>query len=311
VTYGATTKQTRSVQRSGNHVEWNDNLDLDVLWENLLFLFLFVAEVSSSAVRPHSHITVSLYAERTKPNPTPIGSQRIACEPPRGSSHGFWNSYSCFWLSTRYVEHDIVFDSADGHPRQTKEPATVLTITVSSNASSSRTATDNTPNLRMDNPVAEGGGTRSIVQSDTEAAGIAAGTAPTSHLSRTADDTLIERGTSVSGGTVAASQTGMSRPPDLAEEAIDTMKTWRSVVNVMKQVMDTVSPVVVKEVCPIPSFSTIHRANCCPSACQLSMEFALQYPRGMHPCLVPFCEDMEHSLFFSGSLAGYCTPITA
>jgi hypothetical protein len=182
----------------------------------------------------------------------------------------FWISYSCFWLNTRHVELGIVFDSADGQPRQTKEPATVLTITVSSNASSSRTTTVNTPNLRMDNPVAEGGITPPIVQSDAEPAQIATATAAISHLSRT-DDTLIESGTSVLVGAVAANQTGMSHPPDSAEEAMDTMKAWRSAVHVMKQVMDTVSP-TVKGVCPIPFFSTIHRANCCPSACQLGMD---------------------------------------
>jgi hypothetical protein len=38
VTYGATTRQTRSLQREGNnHVAWNENID--VLWENLIFLF--------------------------------------------------------------------------------------------------------------------------------------------------------------------------------------------------------------------------------------------------------------------------------
>ena len=104
----------------------------------------------------------------------------------------------------------------------------------------------------MDKPVTEEGGTPSIVQSDTEAAQIAAVTAPISHLSRM-DDTFIESGTSVSVGIAAASQTVMSRPPNLAEEAMDTMKTWRSAVNVMKQVMDTVSP-IAKEVCPIPFF---------------------------------------------------------
>jgi hypothetical protein len=310
VTYGATTKQTRSVQRGGNLVEWNENLDLDDLWEILFFLFLFVAEASSSAGRAPSHITVSLYAERTKSNDILIGSQRIACGPPRGSSHDFWNSCSCFWLNTRHVELGIIFDSADGHPKQAKEPAPVLTITVSSNTNSSRTATVDTSNLRMDDRVAEGGATSSIVQSDTEAAQITAVPAPISHLSKT-DDTLIESGTSVSAGTVAACQpeTGISRPPDLAEEAIDTIKTWRSVVNIMKQVMDTVSP-CVKEVCLIPFFSTIHRANCCPSACQLSMESALQYPRGVLPFPVLRWRMWKTHSFF-GSLADFNTPVTA
>jgi hypothetical protein len=135
------------------------------------------------------------------------------------------SSYSPFWLNTRHVELGIVFDRADEQPRQIKEPATVLTITVSSG--SSQTATVNTPNLRVDKPVTEEGGTLSIVQSDTEAAQIAAVTAPISHLSRM-DDTFIESGTSVSVGIAAACQTVMSPPPNLAEEAMDTMKTWSS-----------------------------------------------------------------------------------
>jgi hypothetical protein len=124
----------------------------------------------------------------------------------------------------------------------------------------------------MDNPVTEGGVTPSIiVQSDTEAAQITAVAAPISHLSGT-DDALKESGTSVSVGTVATSHTGMSesRPPDHAEETMDTMEKWRTAINVMKQVVDTVSPIV--KVCPTPFFSTIHRANCCPSACQLGMD---------------------------------------
>jgi hypothetical protein len=75
---------------------------------------------------------------------------------------------------------------------------------------------------------------------------------------------------------VLGSQTGMSRHPDRAEEAMDAVTTWKRAVNVMKRVMDTVNP-IVKEVCPIPCFSNIHRANCCASACQLGMDSALQY----------------------------------
>jgi hypothetical protein len=41
----------------------------------------------------------------------------------------FWNSYSYFWLITRHRTRHF-FDSAEGHPKQTKEPATVLTISV-------------------------------------------------------------------------------------------------------------------------------------------------------------------------------------
>jgi hypothetical protein len=162
----------------------------------------------------------------------------------------FGNFHSCVWLSTLHVELDIDFGNADGHSRQTKELATVLTITVSSNASSSQTAAVNTPNLT------EGGVTRPIVPSDTQTAqptgtGV---TAPISDFSRTGD-LLVDSGTPV--GVVPDTQTGMSRHPDRAEEAVDVMTLWKSAVNVMKQVMDTVSP-VVKEVCHIPFFSTIH-----------------------------------------------------
>jgi hypothetical protein len=52
-------------------------------------------------------------------------------------------------------------------------------------------------------------------------------------------------------GTVPVSQTGMSRHPNRAEEAMDAVTTWESAVNLMKQVMDAVSP-IAKDVCSIP-----------------------------------------------------------
>jgi hypothetical protein len=220
---------------------------------------------------------VSLYVERPKAKDILIGNQRIACEPTRGSSHDYLELYSRFWLSTLHVELDIVFGNADGH-WHSKQPATVLTITVSSNASSSRTATVNTPNLTPGNTVPEGGATRHIVKSDTETAQSTTVAAPRSDFSGTAD----LRGTPV--GTVPDSQPGMSSHPDRAEEAMDAVTIWKNAVDVMKQVVDTVSP-TVKPVCPIPFFSTIHRANC-PSACQLGMDSALQHWRGARPCLV-------------------------
>jgi hypothetical protein len=155
---------------------------------------------------------------------------------------------SCFSLSALHVELGIVFGNEDGHSRQTKEPATVLTIALSSNASSSRTATVNTPNLTLDNPVPEGGVTRPIVQADAEAAQPTTVTAPISDSSRMGD-LLVDSGIPV--GTVPNSQTGISHHPDRAEEAMDAVTTWESAVNVMKQVMDTVSP-IAKEVCSIP-----------------------------------------------------------
>jgi hypothetical protein len=122
-----------------------------------------------------------------------------------------------------------------------------LTIALSSDASSSRTATVNTPNLTLDNPVPEGV-TRPIDQADAEAAQPTTVTAPISDSSRMGDP-LVDSGIPV--GTVPDSQTGMSRHPDRAEEAMDAVTTWASAVNVMKQVMDTVSP-IAKEVCSIP-----------------------------------------------------------
>jgi hypothetical protein len=194
----------------------------------------------------------------------------------------FLEFYSCFLLITLHVDLDIVFGNADGHSKQTKEPATVLTITVSSNASSSRTATVNTPNLTLGNPVTEGGVTRHIVQSDTESAQPTTVTAPRSDFSKTGY-LLVDSGTPVE--IVPDSQPGMSRHPDRAEEAMDAVTTWKSAVDVMKQVVDTVSP-ILKAVCPIPFFSTIGRANCCPSACHIGMDSALQHSRGARPCLV-------------------------
>jgi hypothetical protein len=194
-----------------------------------------------------------------------------------------WNFYSCFWLSSLHIELDIDFENVDGHSKQTKEPATVLTIAVSSNASSSRTATVNTPNLIPGNPVTEGGVTRHIVQSDAETAQPTT-IAARSDFSKTGD-LLVDSGSGTPVGTVPDSQPGMSRHPDRAEEATDAVTIWKSAVDVMKQVVDTVSP-IVKDVCPIPFFSTIHRANCCPSACQIGMDSALQHSRGARPCLV-------------------------
>jgi hypothetical protein len=192
-----------------------------------------------------------------------------------------WNFYSCFWLSTLHVELDIVFENADGHSKQTKEPATVLTITVSSNASSSRTATVNTPNLIPGNPVTEGGAPRHILQFDAETAQLTTVAAPRSEMG----DLLVGSGSGTPVGTVPDSQPGMSRHPDRVEEAMDAVTIWKSAVDVMKQVVDTVSP-IVKEVCPIPFFSTIHRANYCPSACQIDIGSALKHSRGALPCLV-------------------------
>ena len=159
----------------------------------------------------------------------------------------------------------------------------------------------------MDSPVTEGGDTPSIVQSDTEAAQITPVTPSIFHLSMT-DDTLIESGASVSVGTVAASLTGMSPPPDLAEEAMDAVTTWKVAVNVMKQVMDTVSP-VVKEVCPIP-FSLLFTELIATR--QRARSVWTQLSNIPEVRVLALLDEMEHSpFFFLGSLADFGTPVTA
>jgi hypothetical protein len=104
----------------------------------------------------------------------------------------------------------------------------------------------------VDNPVTEGGVTQPIIQSSTETAQLMSVTAPT-HFSKTGGRP-IESGTPV--GTVADSQAEISRPPDHAEEVMDTVETWKSAVNIIKRVLDTVSPNV--KVYPVPFFSTSH-----------------------------------------------------
>jgi hypothetical protein len=95
----------------------------------------------------------------------------------------------------------------------------------------------------MDSPLTEGGVTRPIVNPTLIAHPMAV-TAPITDFSRTGD-LFVDNGTPVE--TVPDSQTGLSRHPDRAKEAMCTMKAWISAVHVMKHVMDTVSP-IVKEV---------------------------------------------------------------
>jgi hypothetical protein len=71
-------------------------------------------------------------------------------------------------------------------------------------------------------------------------------------LSR-ADDLPIRSGTFV--GPVTDSQMKMSHTLDRAEEAMDMVKTWKNTVDIIKRVMDTVSPIL--EVCPISSFPAV------------------------------------------------------
>jgi hypothetical protein len=122
----------------------------------------------------------------------------------------------------------------------------LLNITVSTeDASSSLTAPTNSQNLIVTTPgnaVAEGGPT---VQVNTETMASTAVTAPLSRI----DDLPIESGTPA--GAVADSQTEMLRALDRTEEALDMVKTWSSAVDIIKRVMDAVSPIA--EVCQMSS----------------------------------------------------------
>jgi hypothetical protein len=127
---------------------------------------------------------------------------------------------------------------------------------MSANSSSFPTASAKTPNpttVDFDGPVSEGSARRPAVQSNNEATqstAVAAAHSPSSQPS----DIPIERDTRV--GPVTDSQTDMSRTLDSAEGAMDTMKSWKSAVDVVKTVMDHVGPIIT--VC-LTSFLSILR----------------------------------------------------
>jgi hypothetical protein len=96
---------------------------------------------------------------------------------------------------------------------------------MSANASSSRTAAAHTPDSSTANPedrVAEGGAPPPTDQANSDAP-----------------------------EGVADNQREMLRTLDCAEEAMDSVETWKNAVDIIKRVMDTVSSIL--GVCP-PSF---------------------------------------------------------
>jgi hypothetical protein len=117
-----------------------------------------------------------------------------------------------------HVESDTVFRNADGRATHTVEQTTLfLTVSVSTNASSAR------PTIQSNNEPMQP-------------------TTVTGPLSRTGD-IPIEGDTPV--GCVEDGQTKLlSRALDSAEEAMDTMKTWKVAIDVVKQVMDHVGPII-------------------------------------------------------------------
>jgi hypothetical protein len=150
------------------------------------------------------------------------------------------------WLTVLHEELDIVFGGTGGHVGR---PATVLTIRMSATASSSLTVAVNTPNptpaetADSDNPAAERGATRRIVGSHNETDQPTAVTTP---LSRAGDPPAA---ICAPVEPILDSRTNISHTLDHAEEAMDTVKTWKSTVNVIKWVMDTIGPIA--DVCPI------------------------------------------------------------
>ena len=128
----------------------------------------------------------------------------------------------------------------------------MLTISMSANAGSSLTVAVNTPNptpaemaemADLDNPAADRGATGRIVRSCNETVQPTAVITP---LSRTGDP-LVANGAPVE--PIVDSWTKMSHTLNHAEEAMDTVKTWKSTVNVIKCVMDAIDPIA--DVCPI------------------------------------------------------------
>jgi hypothetical protein len=84
VTYGESAKRTRSVRSVAQRVEWNEAVDAlcEISYSNS-----YIQLNISSAVRPLSRITVSLYAVKTtKKQDILIGREEIPYEPRRGSS---------------------------------------------------------------------------------------------------------------------------------------------------------------------------------------------------------------------------------
>jgi hypothetical protein len=186
----------------------------------------------------------------------------------------------------------------------------MLTISMSAYAGSSLTAAVNTPNptaaemANSNDPVAEGGAMRHIVQSGSEPT--TADSTPLSRLSKN-DALPIKSGTPVR--QVAEGQTEMSRTAlSRAEEAInviDTIKIWESAVSAIKWVMDTVTPIA--SVGP-PHNVFVHpsRANVRSSAELLrrsSMEFTLEDPRGVFVILSQHTRQTSFLLTLAPDLA--------
>lgn len=174
-----------------------------------------------------------------------IGRQEIAYESRHGPS--FLEFIFTHLAERPTVELDVVFDSTEeysGHPTELPPPHLTVTVVMSANESSSMSAEVDIPNPTMthrDEPFAGGGARRSAAQVDNKIKQVTEATSLSPFL-RTADPLPIESGTPV--GPVVGTQTEMSSTLDRAEEAIDTVKTWKGTVDIIKRVMDIVGPIV-------------------------------------------------------------------
>jgi hypothetical protein len=169
-------------------------------------------------------------------HPITLSHYRIAlCENEHAKRHPCWkegdslrastwfvhacDSYLYIRLSTVPAELLVVFNSGDGREGHPTEPTTLfLMITVSANAVSSSNVVVGTPDETMESV-----------------------TTTMSPLSRR-DDLPIESGDPVRSAPdsqIETSRTALRR----AEETINTINTWKGAVNVVKWVVDTISPI--------------------------------------------------------------------
>jgi hypothetical protein len=168
-----------------------------------------------------------------------VGRQEIANECQHGSSISYY-SYLCIWLSLLHVGLDINFSHdhhpSDEHSGSPKTLATlILTITLSTNASSPLTSnTQNATSAALDN----------IVETDTARPALQSNNSEMQSpiavpLSRTRD-------LPVTSGSPLPIIAGSQTEASLALRS-NTMKIWASAVKMVKLVAEAVGPIA--EVC--------------------------------------------------------------
>jgi hypothetical protein len=144
-------------------------------------------------------------------------------------------------------ELKIIFGNVNehaGHPGEWAAP--YLTITISANTSSSMAMAANISNPTTadpDGPVTEGAARPTVQANSTLQPTALTVPSPLSHTGDLPDESVTPSRAEMD------SQREMSRTLDHAEEAMDTVKSWKNTVNIIKRVMDTVSPIL--EVCPL------------------------------------------------------------